>query len=1358
MISITPMSKEKMERLPFVTAELSNRRKSTLEQNRTSVLSQNIFAPKSDKEGFVTDVTYTRMGAIPLPLPFANPFLLTKTNVWAVALGLPAKEISEIADGTVIIRKSDFSKVNTKICNESFGDKGESNFYIGGEALLALLDRQLNPDTPDNIKERYKALVASTYIPNKIIPEETPVDDLLTEEPNDYHVFGPFYETEFLRSLHTKPLAFSANGLSIEDHTGISMLSSDKVLDDSDLFTEEYEYGVRNDDLAAATEEVEEEEDEGEYEEFTESSLIRIAEGIATDPEDGEDYDYEYDYPMDEDDEEGDFFDFDVHDEDELDDVRDQGDIAQINKTDSVEYHQYNPLGIYQVLMTDSGIKRLKNSILYYLPVLPVGYRKAFMGKADPKTVIYDSILTKTQELDLSMGRFSEAVDTFAAKYNAIYHLIKLLFIGDAAGMAMMRLKKGKYKSINDELKSKHGLIRSTLEGARFDYTARSVIISSPRMKMDSCGIPVEIVAAIFEPVLGPRFIKDQVSAQSSELNIDIPSYINKNYTSYLNWVKTHGAGQNLYVYLGRQPTLHYLSSQPFKVIPVEGEAIILSPIVVVPFNADFDGDQMHIEAVLTPEAHKEIKKNDLLSQQPKRTPNGDIANSPRLEMVYGLYLSVFGTAVHNEQNKSYTSESLRKHMQNLGITNIGAYTGNALCLVALQKSVISPSDTVDGKVAGHAALTYLLYKDRDGVQYDRLYKEVVKEDKKGVKLNAKAFTKIICREYSKEEIPGKITDVVLLGNGVANRFPPRLTLDAPAVLRKTIHDLVTEFNQRMYKAKDLVNLGLQSLDAYDILFNEEWDILAKSIDKAIKEMMPADNGFVLMAGTGAKGDSGVLRQLFGIKGRIKQVLDRPFNCILPECYSGSLTGLDHYCSAYGARDGLVDKVLATSKPGYLSRKLEHTGATQPIKKDDCGTKEGLEIDIIDIAEQLTDGDPNVNWHFWTNEAYEAAKSDKRYTSMYKTAKEYMSKTIMKRSVVVNGVTEYINNEADAERVINLCWGKDFPNLRKDSAPGAVKYKPVVLRSPITCKCPVCQVCYGEDPTTGDKYPVIGRQIGFIAAQAISEPGTQMTMKNFQKGGVAGSANLTSSFDVICAYFDFQGRSKTSKILYDYVSPVPAVVRERRNMDGTKTMQLYSIKNMNQALACIARGAYDEIEIDKKVEKRNIVFPGGTIFKKIVQAGESVVLGQKYLDPKQLLRSRGCASTMKYLALLITGIYQDSDVRGIHIETILSGMLLGMLFEDVTVTVDGRKVTYPAGTMISRSLLAEADGDVPEFARVTWTPIGIKQLPKYKPDATESMIMESMSSYLPKAAFLQPYDSCTNPIIRVALNQGIYKH
>ena len=266
-----------------------------------------------------------------------------------------------------------------------------------------------------------------------------------------------------------------------------------------------------------------------------------------------------------------------------------------------------------------------------------------------------------------------------------------------------------------------------------------------------------------------------------------------------------------------------------------------------------------------------------------------------------------------------------------------------------------------------------------------------------------------------------------------------------------------------------------------------------------------------------------------------------------------------------------------------------------------------------------------------------------------------------------------------------------------------------------------------------------------------------MTMKNFQKGGVAGSANLTSSFDVICAYFDFQGRSKTSKILYDYVSPVPAVVRERRNMDGTKTLQLYEIVDMEQAIDCINRGAYDQIEIGRKVETKIITFPGGTNFKKVVQAGESVIREQKYLDPKQLLKSKGCASTMKYLALLITSIYQDSDVRGIHVETILSGMLLGTLFEDVVINIDGRDVLYPAGTMISRGLLSLADQMVAENVRVSWVPIGIKQLPKYKPDATESMIMESMSSYLPKSAFLQPYDSCVNPIIRVALNQGIYK-
>lgn len=1358
MISITPMSRAKMEKLERVTAELNNRKNSSMEQ-RKSVLSQDIFAPKiEDADGYVTDVMYTRMAAIKLPIPFANPFLLTKTNVWAVALGLKAKVITDIAEGNVVIRKSNLEMVETKICNESFGRKGESDFYIGGEALLVLLDKALDRNEEDNIYKRYEISIAKKYIPKSLRDETVDPSTYLTKEKTTHHLFGPYYLDTTKVPVGKKQFAFASQGLSISDHTGVPMQSSDKINFDcgqaSYDLREQYEfydsYTARDaydvDDSEEVPDAVE------DYEDFSSDILTRIAEGIYTEGEGAEDeslYDESLSYGSDE--EEDEYFDFDSYDDDMVVDE------YSTSKKDSTEYHQYNPLSIYQVLVTEEGVTRLKNSIMHLLPVLPVGYRKAFMGKSDAKTVIYDTILTKAQELELSMDRFSEAVDTFAAKYNNIYHLIKLLFIGDTVGMSIMRLKKGKYKSINDELKSKHGLIRSTLEGARFDYTARSVIISSPRMRMDSCGVPTEIMASIFEPILGPKFVKDQTSSSEEQVKLDIPNYINKHYKEYVSWVKANAGKMNLYVYLGRQPTLHYLSTQPFRAIPVDGEAIILSPIVVVPFNADFDGDQMHVEAVLSYDAYKEIKNNKLLSQQPKRTPNGDIANAPRLEMIYGLYLCVFGTDVLGVKPQSFTSESLRKRMLNLGITNIGTYQGNDLCLLALQKAVISPSDTVDGKMAGHAALTYLLYNDNTGIQLENIKKDIVKSDKKGIKLNAKAITKKICSTYSDEIIPTKITDVVLLGNGVANRFPPRLTLDAPDDLRVKIKEMVAEFNQKMYSAKDLVNLGLQSLDAYDVLFNEEWDKLAKEIDKSIKDMMPKDNGFVLMAGTGAKGDSDVLRQLFGIKGRIKQVLDRPFNCILADAYAGSLTGLDHFCSAYGARDGLVDKVLATSKPGYLSRKLEHAGATQAIVMTDCGTTEGLEIDILDIAEQLTDGDPSINWHFWDKAAYDRAKHDNRYTSVYNSAKQYLAKTIEKRSVVVDGKTRYINDKKDAEEVINLCWGKDFPELRKDSAPGAIRYKPVVLRSPITCKCPVCQVCYGEDPTTGDKYPAIGRQIGFIAAQAISEPGTQMTMKNFQKGGVAGSANLTSSFDVICAYFDFQGRSKTSKILYDYVSPVPAVVRERRNMDGTKTLQLYEIVDMEQAIDCINRGAYDQIEIGRKVETKIITFPGGTNFKKVVQAGESVIREQKYLDPKQLLKSKGCASTMKYLALLITSIYQDSDVRGIHVETILSGMLLGTLFEDVVINIDGRDVLYPAGTMISRGLLSLADQMVAENVRVSWVPIGIKQLPKYKPDATESMIMESMSSYLPKSAFLQPYDSCVNPIIRVALNQGIYK-
>ena len=1347
MLKFVPLTKEKMNLLPKVSSPVNNVRGASLEANNQSVLSEKLFAPKFENtEGIVTDVTYTRMAAIKLPIPIPNPFLLTKANVWAVTLDMKGNTIKDIAEGNIVMSKETGELVRTETCNATYGSKGEAYFYIGGEVLIKLLENAVDSANPNNIEVRLRRSIAKRYINKEYFQSGVDPATYVTKENTEVHLFGDYFLDTLKIPQYKGMPEFTRRGLSILDRKGPGLHSTD-VINYSDYEDEDAEYSI------------DEDEQEDDYDadlvgfddiESAEASLIDIADRI-------DDIDYSSEYSEEDDDyEDGEDFAWSDYGASEYDDW----DVINSDK-DSVKQAQYNPLSILQVMNTKEGLTRLKDSIMHFLPVLPYGYRRSFSNATNYKSFIYDVIFNKAQELNPEVTSYNDTVDTFAAKYNILYKLIKLLFIGDDATMRRFGIQADKFKSINDELKSKHGLIRSTLEGARFDYTARSVIISSPNMKVDSCGLPIEIVANIFMPILGPRFVRDDLaSTGQSELNIDIPEHIKHRYTFYINWIRKNGYKQNLYCFLGRQPTLHYLGTQPNKVIPVEGEAIIVSPMVVEPFNADFDGDQMHVEAVLSSAAHREVRTNKLLNQIPRITPNGEIAIAPRLEMVYGLYLCLMGTTAYDYEPQTYTSANLKASMSDVGINTTTATDKKSIVLLALQKSFIAPSDIVDGEVAGHIALSYVLF-NMDMVPVDKLMSSLTTKKKNEVKLNAKNVTKLVCATYNNnpDAIATKLKEVVLLGNGVANRFPPRLTLDVPEKLRTLVQTKVKAFNDKMYEEKDLVNLGLQNLSTYDSLFTSEWNKLASEIDKAVAEYMPIDNGFVLMASTGAKGNSGVLRQLFGVKGRIKQVLDRPFNCIIQDGYSGTMSGLDHYCSAYGSRDDLKDKVLSTSKPGYLSRKLEHAGATQSIVHTDCNTTEGIELDITDIVDFLADNDPTVDWYFWSEEQYERAKTNPRYQNIYQKAKEYVVPIIMHRYVVVNKESVYVTDEKKAIEVINDSWGEDFPAFRQRSEMGAVAYKPVVLRSPITCKCPICQKCYGYDPTTLEDAPDVGKQVGFIAAQAISEPGTQMSMKNFQKGGVAGNDSITSSLGIVCSYFDVQGRSKTNKIPYDFVSPVPAVVKIAYNMDGTQRLQLYEIADIQQAASCIERGVYNEIETrGGNIVKKNILFPENVTFKPVVQAGETVVRGPRYLDPKQVNEAKGCASTVKYMMLQLCDIYRESNVKGIHIETILSGMILGYLYEDIHLNIDGKEVVYPAGTMISRSLLSMHEDATADNLRVSWMPIGIKQLPKYKPDSSEAMIMEAMSTYLPRSVLLQPYDSFVNPIIRVALNKGIYKY
>ena len=1333
---IKPYTNEELSRLPRINDTINNAYTGSLENN-ASVLGSQIFTGnrKDYEENVEHTEKFSKFGAIALKFGILNPLLGAKGQVWAMALGIKPAEVMELAHGSIVYDAKEGALIKPN--KASTIDK--TNFLVGGDALLYMLEERLKNNS---IEDDLKHAIVQKFLRRfcKKNEQEILVKSLYKNGKQEDHVFGEWY------------FPFSKFGLTksqvMQYNTGIEFKNSMLNREDLNDISREVQTDIAEDedegDVYYVEDDFEEEyyvdADEGDEYDTAESSEnwqeylanqnieevgTKLADAIAglgevlgeNSPTNGSDFTEEID-----------------------DSIVKESDVSssKTRKNNSVSVSQYEMITILETLLTEGGIHRLKSTVMKFLPVLPYGYRTTFTGKNSPYTILYDSIYTKVDELQYLVT----SPEDFCATYSRIYHMIRCLYLGDSAVQKAFRFKD--YKPFVTSLSGKKGKIRLYTEGGRFDYTGRSVIVSSPEMPIDTVGMPLEVVAMLFVPKLAKRFLdylskKEDAGDIRKEKCRNIHRTINAHYSEYLSWVQNNARHleKSLYVYIGRQPSLHYLSMQPYRVrILVNDDTFVLSPTIVEPFNADFDGDQMHSSAVLTKEAWDEIHTNELLSQQPKRKPNGEIGSKPRLEMVYGLYMAF--NAINAETYETYTIEEVHNKLKEEGKDRYESV--NETLMQALSCSLINVEDHINNLPASIQALNYILNGEKIGSISTEDFERYFSNDR----VNIDAITNTLSNR-SRELVVKGYSDLVRFTYGIAKRhlINASITEKYPE-LRSYILDEVEKFNKRMYERKTAVDLGLMSTSAYDMAYSIEWGKVQKKIDEELARVLPSDNGYRVMKDTGAKGSKDTIRQIYAVKGQIEQVLDRPFNCIIENSYANKLTGMQHFCTAYGARKGISDKVLATSKPGYLARKLNHAGATVKISKHDCGTKSGLDYTILDIAPLLDEVDQRLSWYFWTQDEYNNAKSSAGYQVIYATCKEKMAQMLIGRNCVYSGSTVYIATQEEGIKLLDLAWGKDFPKLVSPIEGGKIEYVPIIVRSPITCECPCCQVCYGFDWTLNKKEPTPGKQIGFIAAQAISEPGTQMTMKNFQRAGVVSGANLTSAFDIIEAYFDLRGRTHSSKIPYDFVSPVDGKIEVAASV-GYNRLLIRPIENIDECAEDVAKGDFSSVKLGSNCVLSHIYIDSTIELKRVVHKGEPVQVFCGNIDVKQALTSWSCLKVAKYLTLRLTQIYSKSSVRSIYIETILAGMLLGRILKDVTIKVDGNIIKYPAGSTISRSLLAYAISDLSNV-EIQWFLVGIKQLPKYKPDSMESIIMESLSTYLPRAAVIQPYDSGLNPI------------
>lgn len=912
-----------------------------------------------------------------------------------------------------------------------------------------------------------------------------------------------------------------------------------------------------------------------------------------------------------------------------------------------------------------------------FIVVNPIGFRESTEdNRVNPITKAYNAVLAANNELTSRLMYKSATVESVSDQYGALVKAIKDLTVEN-----LTHKEDEHYQPLAEQLKGKTGLIRDRMEGERIDYSGRSVIIVDPDMSVDTIGLPLNIAMKLAEL----RIIQNAGNTPSERM--DILRENKKKQREELARKLVEGE----YILVGRQPTLYYLGIRAFKAHIVTGNAIVLNPLSTPAFNADFDGDQMHTEETLTLLAREEAKVLMASTSNLFYSRDGSCHIAPRQDIIHGLWKAC--TVSKPDKANCYTiPDSLDGYRR--------VYND-----VIEQAMNVYDIITVGGstpRTAGKVAIAYALGWNTYGrccLNTWPLVQGHINDKPVTEKWFAKVLGKIAL-ENTKEFVT--VTNrLVKLGFTVAGIYPPNMSvLKAPDV-----SDIIADFDKRISEREEYYNLGFETEASFTAFYNKEYSLLEDTVKKELQSRLGDSCGYLDMVKSGARGSMSNVMQLFGMKGRMMKNEQEAFNAILEQPLVSQLTSLEHFVTAYGSRQGLIDKTISTFEPGYMYRKDSHTSALMQITSKDCGTDDGLLLDF-DFIKQFIPNDKLTG-------------DDKGDSN---TVKEYTARLLVGRYVV--GRDEMVTTEEEAGRI----YDEFIADARGNKF---IKHPGLKLRSPLKCKNPCCVKCYGINLAT-NRMAVVGQPVGFLAAQSICEIGTQLIMKNFQSGGVAGRTNLTSSFDIMEKYMhlsDLRGKASVP-IGYNFIAPVAGEIQTVSRGDGTKQVRI---------LAPNKKG-----ELSNKLRSKILVYENVKL-KESVEVGETIQVEQGDLNMVEVLAVRGADYGERYVTMKLFDIFQSSNYVNLkHFEVLVSGMVFYKCLR-------GNKY-FKTGLDYTIFEYHSHDRTDCIFEKVMH---GVNSVPSKRVDVFSTMFMEDLGAGISESVIVSGYDSLTNPIVRMAFGLGL---
>ena len=804
-------------------------------------------------------------------------------------------------------------------------------------------------------------------------------------------------------------------------------------------------------------------------------------------------------------------------------------------------------------------------------------------------------------------------------------------------GRAVTGANNRALKSLSDMLKGKQGRFRQNLLGKRVDYSGRSVIVVGPELKLYQCGVPKEMAIELFRPFVMKKLVSDGLANNIKSAK----KMIDKGKTEV--WDALDEIIKDRPVMLNRAPTLHRLGIQAFEPILVEGRALKLHPLCCTAFNADFDGDQMAIHVPLSAEAQAEARMLMLSANNLLRPQDGKPVTVPTQDMILGAYYLTYtrlGKAEKGAEEVFVTDAGetdlpagqLVDADEFVAANKKAKAEGKAIAKFRPKLNYSSVEEAIaayaDGNVGLHAPIRVRYGKEVDGVMQYRIidatvgrliYNEPIPQDLGfvdrsvpghefdlevgflvGKKQRGKNIDKCI-RRHGFTVATEMLDRIKALGYKYSTKGAISVSI-ADMVVPEIKYQLVREAEEKVVEIEQFYRKGFITNEERYRLVVQQWEKTTADVTGALQGNLDEFNPIYMMADSGARGSMAQIRQLAGMRGLMADTAGRTIEIPVKANFREGLSVLEYFISSRGARKGMTDTALRTADSGYLTRRMVDVSQDVIIREHDCGTVNGI----------------------WVGAVYD------------------------KNGDVVDSFGNRIRGRYPVEDVLHpetgeLLHSKDVMMMPEDAEKfEKAGIEKIYIRTILGCRARtgVCARCYGMNLATSKEVD-LGEAVGIIAAQSIGEPGTQLTMRTFHSGGVAGD-DITQGLPRVEELFEARRPKKMAQI-----SEITGVV----SVDDTHRTALRNITVTAE---------------DGEVKIYQVPYSVGlkVVHGKTVQKGEPITDGALY--PQDVLRISGVEAVQDYLVQSVQAVYrqQGVEINDKHIEVIIRQMMRKVRIEE----------------------------------------------------------------------------------------------